>query len=214
MKNVFLIADLHFGDSDMVTLVKEDGHPIRPFKSVEEHDATLIENWNKVVTHPSDKVYVLGDVAQKKKDIENFGKLNGKKILIKGNHDIYEMKEYAKYFKDIRATHRLDNGILMSHIPVHPSTFGKAHKVNVHGHIHDKRVKYAVDTLGTWDFTNSDKLIWNGNIDKRYFCVSVEHINYTPVELGAIELEVFGFDNRTKVLDELTTQAQELNMGY
>jgi calcineurin-like phosphoesterase family protein len=202
MKNVFLIADLHFGDLDMCSLIKEDGHPIRPFKSVEEHDTTLIENWNKVVTHPSDKVYVLGDVAQKRKDIENFGKLNGKKILIKGNHDIYEMKEYAKYFKDIRATHRLDNGILMSHIPVHPSTFGKAHKINVHGHIHDKRVmEFKPDNLGY-------------TIDPRYFCVSCEHINYTPMELGAIELEVFGIESCEKVLDKLTKQAQELNMGY
>jgi calcineurin-like phosphoesterase family protein len=201
MKNVFLIADLHFGDSDMCSLLKEDGHPMRPFKSVEEHDATLIENWNKVVTHPSDKVYVLGDVAQKKKDIENFGKLNGKKILLKGNHDIYEMKEYAKYFKDIRATHRLENGLLMSHIPIHPSTFGKAHKVNVHGHIHDKKVHM----LDGYKFSV---------LDKRYFCVSCEHTNYTPIELGAVEIEVFGFDNRAKTLDELTTQAQELNMGY
>lgn len=201
MKNVFLIADLHFGDADMCSLLKEDGHPMRPFKSVEEHDATLIENWNKVVTHPSDKVYVLGDVAQKKKDIENFGKLNGKKILIKGNHDIYEMKEYAKYFKDIRATHRLENGLLMSHIPIHPSSFGKAHKVNVHGHIHDKKVHM----LDGYKFSV---------LDKRYFCVSCEHINYTPIELGAVEIEVFGFDSRAKALDELTTQAQELNMGY
>jgi calcineurin-like phosphoesterase family protein len=200
MKNIFLIADLHFGDEDMCTLVKDDGHPIRPFKSVEEHDAALIENWNKVVTHPSDKVYVLGDVAQKRKDIENFGKLNGKKILIKGNHDIYEMKEYAKYFKDIRATHRLDNGILMSHIPVHSSTFGKAHKINVHGHIHDKRVM--------------DYFRVTPEKDPRYFCVSCEHINYTPMELGAVEIEVFGLDTREKVLDELAVQAQELNMGY
>ena len=199
MKNIFLIADLHFGDLDMCSLIKEDGHPIRPFKSVEEHDAALIENWNKVVTHPSDKVYVLGDVAQKRKDIENFGKLNGKKILIKGNHDIYEMKEYAKYFKDIRASHRLDNGILMSHIPVHPSTFGKAHKINVHGHIHHRVV-----------LNNSSQLP-----DDRYFCVSCEHINYTPMELGAIEIEVFGpAYERGKTLDELTAQAQELNMGY
>jgi len=196
MKNVFLIADLHFGDSDMCSLIKEDGHPIRPFKSVEEHDAALIENWNKVVTHPSDKVYILGDVAQKKKDIANFGKLNGKKILIKGNHDIYEMKEYAKYFKDIRGTHRLDNGIIMSHIPVHPSTFGNAHKINVHGHIHDKKVYHSVA------YPNSDdscgEIIYKQEIDPRYFCVSCEHINYTPMELGAIELEVFGLENYGK----------------
>ena len=162
----------------MCSLLKADGHPLRPFTSVEEHDAALIENWNKVVTHPSDKVYVLGDVAQKKKDIENFGKLNGKKILIKGNHDIYEMKEYAKYFKDIRATHRLDNGILMSHIPIHYSTFGKAHKVNVHGHIHDNVVLNSRSQLP----------------DERYFCVSCEHINYTPMELGAVEIDGIPLD--------------------
>lgn len=187
MKNVFLIADLHFGDSDMCSLLKEDGHPIRPFKSIEEHDATLIENWNKVVTHPSDKVYVLGDVAQKRKDIENFGKLNGKKILIKGNHDIYEMKEYAKYFKDIRATHRLDNGILMSHIPIHPSSFGKAHKVNVMGHIHDKKVMMEItsDLIPKY----SENTIYVP--DPRYMCVSCEQINYTPIELGAIIAEKY-----------------------
>jgi hypothetical protein len=174
MKNVFLIADLHFGDSDMVITLDGGTHPIRPFNSIEQHDQAIIDNWNRVVTHPSDKVYVLGDVAQKKKDLENFGKLNGKKILIKGNHDIYEMKEYAKYFKDIRATHRLDNGILMSHIPIHPSTFGKAHKVNVHGHIHDKRVmEFKPNNVGY-------------TIDPRYFCVSCEKINYTPINLEEI----------------------------
>jgi len=198
----FVIADLHMGDFDMCSLKKQDGHPLRPFSTVEEHDETIIANWNKVV--PKDaKVYVLGDIAQKKSDIAKIGRLNGsRKILIAGNHDIYPSSEYLKYFKDIRATHRLDNGIIMSHIPIHPSTFGKAHKVNVHGHIHDKRVmEFKPDNLGY-------------TIDPRYFCVSCEHINYTPMELGAIEIEVFGLGSRVKTLDELTFLAQELNMGY
>jgi calcineurin-like phosphoesterase family protein len=196
----FVIADTHFCDLDMCTLLKKDGHPLRPFSSVEEHDETIIANWNKVV--PKDaKVYVLGDVASGKKGIEKVGRLNGsRKILIAGNHDIFGSSSYLKYFKDIRATHRLDNGILMSHIPVHSSTFGKAHKINVHGHIHDKRVM--------------DYFRVTPEKDPRYFCVSCEHINYTPMELGAIEIEVFGLDTREKVLDELTKQAQELNMGY
>jgi calcineurin-like phosphoesterase family protein len=172
MKRTFLIADLHFGDSDMVSILDGGTHPMRPFNSIEEHDQAIIDNWNRVVTHPSDKVYVLGDVAQKKKDLENFSKLTGKKILIKGNHDIYELKEYAKYFKDVRATHRLDNGILMSHIPIHPGTFGKAHKLNVHGHIHDKRV------LKTFNYLPL--------VDEKYFCVSCERIGYTPINLEEI----------------------------
>ena len=201
----FVIADLHMGDFDMCNLKKEDGHPLRPFSTVEEHDETIIANWNKVV--PKDaRVYVLGDVAQKKSDIAKIGRLNGsRKILIAGNHDIFGSSSYLKYFKDIRATHRLDNGILMSHIPVHPSTFGKAHKVNIMGHIHDKKVMMPAPFY-------PDGMLKIP--DPRYFCVSCEHINYTPMELGAIEIEVFGLDTREKVLDELTKQAQELNMGY
>lgn len=180
MKKIFLIADLHFGDSDMVTILDGNFHPLRPFKTIEEHDEFLIDNWNKTVD-VSDKVYVLGDVAQKKKDLEKFARLKGKKILIKGNHDVYELKEYAKYFKDVRATHRLThplcNGLLMSHIPVHPMSLGeKAHKLNIHGHIHDRVVvrdkHYPSD--GTME------------IDPRYFCVSAERIQYTPIELDVL----------------------------
>lgn len=192
MKRTFLIADLHFGDSDMCSLVKEDGHPLRPFASVQDHDAYLIEQWNSVVTHPSDKVYVLGDVAQRPKDLENFAKLNGKKILIKGNHDIYEMRYYAKYFKDIRATHRLVHplcdGILLSHIPVHPMTLGeKAHKLNIHGHIHDRVV-----TKKEPDIILDRHVTFTESIDKRYYCVSAERIAYTPMDLEILMDILYG----------------------
>jgi calcineurin-like phosphoesterase family protein len=187
MKKTFLIADLHFGDSDMVTILRGNNHALRPFSSIEEHDAYLIENWNKVVTNPSDKVYVLGDVAQRPKYLENFAKLNGKKILIKGNHDIYEMKYYAKYFKDIRGTHRLVhplcNGIMLSHIPVHPMTLGEnAHKLNIHGHIHD-RVVTKRDTETGYGMQVTDK---------KYYCVSAERIAYTPIDLEILMDILFG----------------------
>ena len=182
MKNIFVIGDLHFGDSDMCTILDGNDAPLRPFSSVQEHDESLIENWNKVVTHPSDKVYVLGDIAQKPKDIDNFSKLMGKKILIRGNHDIYDIKFYSKYFKDIRATHRLDNGLLMSHIPVHPSTFGKAHKLNVHAHLHNKCIMKLL-TYGP------DGTRHTYAPDLRYKCVSAEQIGYTPIEITEINIK-------------------------
>jgi hypothetical protein len=64
----------------------------------------------------------------------------------------------------------------MSHIPIHPSSFGKAHKVNVHGHIHDRVV-----------LNNSSKLP-----DERYFCVSAERTAYTPIELNVVLDILFG----------------------
>jgi hypothetical protein len=35
MRPTFLIADTHFWDFDMCSLKKDDGHPLRPFSSVE-----------------------------------------------------------------------------------------------------------------------------------------------------------------------------------
>jgi calcineurin-like phosphoesterase family protein len=43
MKNIFIIGDLHFGDNDMCTVLDGNDVPLRPFKSVDEHDATLKE---------------------------------------------------------------------------------------------------------------------------------------------------------------------------
>jgi calcineurin-like phosphoesterase family protein len=177
----FIIGDLHFGDSDMCTILDGNTAPLRPFSTIEEHDETLINNWNKTV--PKDgKVYILGDIAQKKTDISKIGRLNGsRKILIAGNHDVYPSADYLKYFKDIRATHRLDNGILMSHIPVHSGTFGKAHKLNVHAHLHNKRVMKLL-TYGP------DGTRHTYAPDLRYKCVSAEQIDYTPIEITELNI--------------------------
>ena len=183
----FFIADCHFGDADLVRVLDGNTDPLRPFSTVEEHDETIIANWNKVV--PKDaRVYVLGDVAQKKSDIAKIGRLNGsRKILISGNHDIYPSSEYLKYFKDIRGTHRLThplcNGIMLSHIPVHPMTLGEnAHKLNIHGHIHD-RVVTKRDTETGYGMQVTDK---------KYYCVSAERIAYTPIDLEILMDILFG----------------------
>lgn len=49
----------------------------------------LIQNYNAVV-HKNDTVYILGDISHHlpmESANELIGKLNGKKILVKGNHD-------------------------------------------------------------------------------------------------------------------------------
>ena len=182
MRPTFVIGDLHLGDPDVCTVLDGNNQAMRPFVSVEEHDETIIANWNSIV--PKDaKIYVLGDIAQKKIDIPKIGRLNGsRKILIAGNHDIYPSSDYLKYFKDIRATHRLDNGILMSHIPVHPGTFGKAHKLNVHAHLHNKCVMKLL-TYGP------DNTRHTYAPDLRYRCVSAEQIGYTPLDITEISIK-------------------------
>lgn len=164
MANVFLVSDTHFGHDNICRFLRTDGTKLRPWDSATQMDKVLINNWNSVVG-PNDKVYHLGDVFINRRFRFILEHLNGTKVLIKGNHDIFDLENYTPYFKDIRAYHKLDKCIL-SHIPVHPQQLGRF-KGNIHGHLHEHIV--------------SDS---QGNPDPRYMTVCVEHINYTPVELS------------------------------
>lgn len=79
---LWFIADTHFGHTNIIR------YSNRPFDSADEHDETLIKNWNARVA-PGDSVYHLGDFAFGKKDfaLAIRRQLNGNIYLIEGNHD-------------------------------------------------------------------------------------------------------------------------------
>lgn len=157
----FLISDTHFGHANILTFKNDDGTPVRDFSSLEEMNETMVECWNKTVS-PEDKVYHLGDVLFTKKWLDLImPRLNGTKVLIKGNHDTLKLSQYQQYFKDVRAVWVLDK-LVLSHIPIHPESLSRW-RANVHGHLHG-----------------------NSLADPRYFNVSVEKINYTPVDFEYI----------------------------
>jgi calcineurin-like phosphoesterase family protein len=132
----------------------------------------MVENWNKVVK-PIDRVYHLGDVTMSAKAsaFEIFRRLNGKKVLIKGNHDLAKLSVYAEHFDDVRGSHQFD-GLILTHIPIHPDSLARW-GANVHGHTHANSVKKT-----------------QGQKDPRYVCVSVEQINYTPISLEQTKLKI------------------------
>ena len=162
MSKTFLISDTHFGHSNVLHFLREDGKVLRDFKSIEHHDEILIHNWNETV-RPEDKVYHLGDVGFKSFSSLSrvLDRLSGTKILIKGNHDNLKLSQYAQYFKDIRSYHVLDK-FLLSHIPIHPDSLSRW-KANIHGHTHANSLK-----------------------DPKYINVSVECTNYTPIDFELI----------------------------
>lgn len=126
----------------------------------------MVKCWNSVV-RPNDKVYHLGDVAMHHRYLPILERCNGTKVLIKGNHDTGKLSQYMPYFKDVRGSHQFD-GKLLTHIPVHPASLGRW-GINIHGHLHSNRVM-----LGDV-------------VDPRYFCASVELINYTPISYEEIK---------------------------
>lgn len=168
MSNTFLVSDTHFGHVGCTKFLNDDCSKMRPWDNVEEMDEALVANWNKVVG-PKDKVYHLGDVVINRKALKTLERLNGDKVLIKGNHDIFHHHDYLRYFRDIRAYHLLDK-ILLAHIPVHPASLERW-RGQIHGHLHT----YAVMK---WGGIAMQEYCYE---DPKYFSVCVERINYTPI---------------------------------
>lgn len=154
---VYFCSDLHFGHTNMA--IK------RGFQSAEEHDEYIIERWNQVITK-RDTVYILGDITmESKKPYHLLAHLSGIKRVIGGNHDLRQHQpELLKYVECVLGVISY-KGIFLSHIPVHPMEMDYRIKRNIHGHLHDKKVKLGLE------------------IDERYTCVSMEQIDYQPKTL-------------------------------
>ena len=166
MPSVFLVSDTHFGHAGVCRFTRDDGSKLRPWSDPEEMDEHLVRVWNERVK-PTDKVYHLGDVVINRRALKTLGRLNGDKVLIRGNHDIFRDDEYREYFRELRAYHVM-NGLILSHIPVHEASLGRF-GCNIHGHLHANRVMKArgVDA-------RTGEILYSDEIDTRYHCVCVE----------------------------------------
>jgi calcineurin-like phosphoesterase family protein len=151
---------------------------LRPWDNPDEMDEEMIRRWNDCV-RPNDKVYHLGDVVINRKALKTLARLNGDKVLIRGNHDIFRDDEYRQYFRELRAYHVM-NGMILSHIPVHAESLGRF-GVNIHGHLHANRVKRArgVDA-------KTGEVLYSDENDVRYHCVCVEQTDFAPILLEEV----------------------------
>lgn len=176
----WLISDTHFGHEKTCTVFKRnDGSPLRPFANADEMNEYMIKAWNDRV-RPNDKIYCLGDVVINRRYLSVLDRLNGDKVLIKGNHDIFKLEDYAKYFRDIRSYHVI-RGMILCHVPVHPNQLERF-GVNVHGHLHYNRVMKPIG----FDVVKNTIKYSSTEIDSRYFNVSVECIDFAPILLDEV----------------------------
>lgn len=93
---LYFTSDLHLGHKNIIKYCD------RPFSSVEEMDAALINNWNSVVK-PTDTVVVVGDFAFATPEgwKDYLSRLNGDVILIVGNHDYRHLDKVSHLFKEV-----------------------------------------------------------------------------------------------------------------
>lgn len=119
----YVTSDTHFGHANIIEYARSD-----KFSSLEEMDEYLVRVWNETVG-VDDVVYHLGDFAWRKYKTY-LEQLNGKIILICGNHDSRSMSGFEAVHKFGFDT----KDFSMCHYPM----LGHRRRIGLHGHLHDK----------------------------------------------------------------------------
>jgi calcineurin-like phosphoesterase family protein len=172
-KKVFFTSDTHFNHTSILR------HCSRPFTSVEEMNETLIGNWNRVVGK-NDLVFHLGDFVFGNAAAWNqvLDRLNGRIVLIVGNHDIAHLRpEVIERFEHVAFEMYvvIDNqAMFLNHHPF--LCYGDSHgKVwQLHGHLHSRDGH-------SYRFEERLPMLRSTQYD-----VGVDNNNYTPVSFYQI----------------------------
>ena len=166
----YFIADTHFGHTKILSMSK------RPFDTISDHDAALIKNWNNVVKK-DDEIYILGDFAMSTSGyhVSNILKrLNGRKYLIKGNHDKYlDDPDFDhsvfEWEKDYHTFNYRKRKFVLCHYPILEWEGFYRGAVHLYGHVH-----------------NNNRQFFDSVLDKRAANVGVDVIGFTPVSIDSI----------------------------
>ena len=201
MSKIWITSDTHFNHTNILKYESET----RPFGTVEEMNEIIISNWNDVVAK-EDTVYVLGDFFMGKLDeiVPIYERLNGKIILIRGNHDtknrIEIYKELGIEVKDIEYISYKGRFFILCHFPIASEEFmymvrnDNSEVVSLYGHVHSNAPKGYVD--GTYH-------------------IGMDTNNLTPISLEQVWSECWPEEIMTPAIQEYKQahEQQECDCG-
>jgi calcineurin-like phosphoesterase family protein len=177
---VFFTADTHFGHANICIYCdrpyrKLDGQP-----DVMAMNRDLVKQWNESVT-PQDVVYHLGDFGfgPPAKLLEARKQLNGKIILIKGNHD----KKVDKWLLHGDEYHQslMVGSVFLTHAPPVENPFD----VYRHVHINDVPDEARVILCGHVHDRWADSIYVKNGAARTIYNVGVDIYKYRPMPLEA-----------------------------
>ncbi len=156
--SIFFTSDTHFGHANIIK------YCARPFADVQEMDRELVRRWNSVVG-PRDTIYHLGDFSfgGNARRAEILAKLNGHKILVRGNHDPSAAKMLAAGFQEVHEGPHKFGEITLCHFPW--DEFSDA--------------RGGTDDDGGWLFCGHVHTLWKKM--PRCINVGVDQWDWTPV---------------------------------
>lgn len=154
--SVFILSDTHFSHDNIIKYTD------RPF-TAEEQNEKLVANWNATV-RPQDLVIHCGDFCMHKgkESHDIIKRLNGRKILCRGNHDRKATHWYLTNGWDFICDSFTWGTIMFTHKPIEHLPHGIS--LNIHGHVHNKSSGHGAGWVN----------------------VSVEKISYRPIKLEKV----------------------------
>jgi calcineurin-like phosphoesterase family protein len=143
-KQIWFTSDTHFFHRNIIKYCQASRGR---FKDEEEMNDAIISAWNNRVGE-NDIVYHLGDVAfgAAIKAAAILSRLNGKKILIKGNHDDRHLKSYQfvnswDYVADSYLEIMIDDiPVTLCHYPMIEWNHMHRGSYHLYGHVHGNRM--------------------------------------------------------------------------
>ena len=195
---LFFYSDPHIGHERIIQYTN------RPFKNIKEMDAELIRRYNATVGKDDTCIWV-GDCffcsATEAKEIMK--KLNGRKVLIRGNHDFAPQAMYNIGFDYV--TERCEilinkQKVLICHYPFKPDWKGRINIFfqRIKAQLKGQRYRHL-----TWDYFKNrpeDDGNWlicghthsKERVSGKQINVCVDAWNFKPVPLSEIERIMYG----------------------
>lgn len=135
---IYYTSDLHFYHYNILRLCN------RRYNTIEDMNGDLIKRWN-IKVNPNDDVYILGDMFFKFEDIQQvkdiLKMLNGKKHLIRGNHDKFlNSLNWRDYFESVDAYKEIsdnDRMVCLFHYPIEEWNGYYRNSYMLYGHVHE-----------------------------------------------------------------------------
>ena len=181
---VFFTSDTHFNHTNIIQFCQ------RPFKSTDEMNEAIIDNWNSVVGEEDAVIHLgdfcLGGAAEWSKILN---RLNGKIYLILGNHDLKNIRQgFLKRFEHVAMAMRIEIGKKKIHLSHYPYLcFESGYKDDVwplFGHVHTRSSNTGIDA-GRLQY------LYPTQLD-----VGVDNNNFTPLSFEQV---------RAKILKQIET---------
>lgn len=166
MRKIWFTSDTHFYHRNIIKYCPTSrGHFVDEVQMTEY----LISAWNSRIGS-NDVVYHLGDVAfgNHAKAVEVLQRLNGTKILVRGNHDLRNLKypAFINVWDGIYDSHleiEINNiPVILCHYPMIKWNWMNDGSYHLYGHVHGNRMR--IETGRRMDVgvdTRADLTPWN-----------------------------------------------------